>query len=378
MHRPADGRRPRWPEPAALSSTGADAADYPDRRVPAGTLPVPHRKEARVIKRDPLRRSRLGFRGLLIPSAGVLLFSSVLLLPACTVGPEIPEPPASEVSNALPRDPLPEAGTIPVDGAGSESLLPVYWLGGDGGAARLYREFLRSEVPGGDPIAEAVRLMTAARPFDPDFRSLWEPASMVSSSISARNVITVDISADAFRAGLDDAVAGLAIQQLVFTATAAASNAGLIDAGEASSVVLLVDGKAGFDGFGPVSLDGELRRDGSLVAPVWVIDPQHGDVRDPSTVVVTGTGTSGSASLSWRITSLEKLEGRASPPPGQRVPGATVKEGSVRLDSAAGSPGGYEFTVALPPGRYEISVFRVAGDGGQHEEFADTKLIEIK
>jgi hypothetical protein len=202
---------------------------------------------------------------------------------------------------------------------------------------------------------------------------------MVTSSISAQNVITVDISAGAFRAGLDDAVAGLAIQQLVYTATAAAANAGLIGAGEASSVVLLVDGKAGFDGFGRVALNGELRRDGSLVAPVWIIDPQHGDVRDPSTVTVSGTGTSESSSLSWRITSLEKLEGRATPAPGQRVPGSTVKEGSVRLDSPPGSSGGYEFTVALPPGRYEIAVFRTAaGDGGLHEEFADTKVIEIK
>jgi hypothetical protein len=83
--------------------------------------------------------------------------------------------------------------------------------------------------------------------------------------------------------------------------------------------------------------------------------------------------------LSWRITSLEKLEGRATPAPGQRVPGSTVKEGSVGLDSPPGSSGGYEFTVALPPGRYEIAVFRTAaGDGGLHEEFADTKVIEIK
>lgn len=324
---------------------------------------------------DPLRRSRLGLRGLLVSSAGVLLCSTVLLLPACTVGPEIPNPPASEVSNSLPRGPLPEAAELSAGGGGSESILPVYWLGGAGGAALLYREFVHAEVPGGDPIAEAVRLMTSAAPFDPDFHSLWEPASKVTSSISARNVITVDISADAFRAGLDDAVAELAIQQLVFTATAAAANAGLTGAGEASSVVILVDGKAGFDGFGRVVLDGELRRDGSLVAPVWVIDPQHGDVRDPSTVVVAGTGISGSSSLSWRITSLEKLEGRASPAPGQRIPGATVKEGSVVLDSPPGSSGGYEFTVALPPGRYEIAVFRIAGDG--HEEFADTKLIEI-
>ena len=330
-------------------------------------------------KRDPLRRSRLGFRGLAVSSAGVLVCSSVLLLPACSGGPDIPTPPPSEVSNAVPRDLLPEAGAVSADGTGSGSLLPVYWVGGAGGSSLLYREFLTAEAEGGDPIADAVRLMTTVKPFDPDFRSLWEPASMVTSSISARNVITVDISADAFRAGLDDAVERLAIQQLVFTATAAAANAGLIGAGEASSVVLLVDGKAGFNGFGPAALDGELRRNGSLVAPVWVIDPQDGDIRDPSTVVIAGTGTAESSSLSWRITSLEKLEGHPSPEPGQRVPGTTVKEGSVQLDRPAGSTGGFEFTVALPPGRYEIAVFRVStADGGQHEEFADTKVIEIQ
>ncbi|MHA7262156.1 GerMN domain-containing protein [Arthrobacter sp. TMN-37] len=323
-------------------------------------------------RRDPLRRSRLGLRGLLVSSAGVLLCTSVLLLPACTSDP--PAPPPSGASNALPVGPPAQPGNAD-EVAGSDGILPVYWLGGSGGSALLYREFTGEAAPEsvGDPIADAVRLMTIGRPFDPDFHGLWEPASMVTSSISAQNVITVDLSADAFRPGLDAARARLAIQQLVFTATAAAANAGLIEAGGTSSVVLLVDGKAGFDGPAGTTLDGELRRDPSLVAPVWITNPQDGDVRNLATVVVSGSGRSESSTLSWRITSLDKLKGRVPPAPGERVPGTTVKEGKVELDGPAGE---YEFTVALPPGRYEVAVFRLGGDDA--EEFTDTKTIEIK
>ncbi|MBJ2119839.1 GerMN domain-containing protein [Arthrobacter sp. MSA 4-2] len=326
--------------------------------------------------RDPLRRSRLGLRGLLVPAAGVLLCTSVLLLPACT--PDPPAPPQSGSSNVLPAGPLAEAGSASGEQIGSDGILPVYWVGDSSGSALLYREFTGEAAPEsvGDPIADAVRLMTAGRPFDPDFHSLWEPASMVTTSISARNVITVDLSADAFRPGLHSSRAHLAIQQLVFTATAAAANAGLIGAGETSSVVLLVDGKAGSSGPAGAALDGELRRDPSLVAPVWIINPQDGDVRDPSTVVVSGSGRSDSSTLNWRITSLDRLKGGIMPTPGQRVPGATVKEGKAELDGSPGTTGEYEFTVALPPGRYEIAVFRLGA--GDAEEFADTKTIEIK
>jgi hypothetical protein len=141
-------------------------------------------------------------------------------------------------------------------------------------------------------------------------------------------------------------------------------------------VVLLVDGRAGSSGPAGAALDGELRRDPALVAPVWITNPQDGDVRDPSTVVVSGSGRSESSTLDWRITSLDRLKGGVTPAPDQRVPGATVKEGRAELDGGPGTTGEYEFTVALPPGRYEIAVFRLGADGA--EEFADTKTIEIK
>ncbi|WP_049822705.1 GerMN domain-containing protein [Arthrobacter sp. H41] len=339
---------------------------------------------------NPLRESRLGLRGLLFSTGGVLLVSSLLFLPGCTgfygVEPETLSAPSSSAavaadlgSQAAPRL---EPGT---QSSAPSTILPVYWLGGAGdpeGRVLLYREFAPAAGPdrSGDPIADAVRHMTVEEPLDDDFFTPWSPASRVSSSISTRNVITVDISSDAFENQLAPGMAGNAVQQLVFTATAAAANAGLIPGGEVSSVLVLVDGQAGYRAFGEIALDGELQRDNSLVAPVWVINPQDGEVRDPSTVVVSGSGRSDSSTLSWRISSApdEAPDGEAAD--GGTTGGNPVKEGTTGLDSPAGITGTYSFTVALPPGRYEISVFRLESDdaGKQHERFADTKTIEIK
>ncbi|MBG6217705.1 hypothetical protein IWX75_002163 [Arthrobacter sp. CAN_A6] len=340
---------------------------------------------------NPLRESRLGFRGLLFSTGGVLLVSSLLFLPGCTGfysgEPEtLSAPSSSDVvaadlgSQAAPRQ---EPGT---QSSAPSTVLPVYWLGRAGDpedSVLLYREFTPAAGPNssGDPIADAVRHMTAEKPLDEDFFSPWSPASRVSSSISTRNVITVDISSDAFEEQLSPGMAENAVQQLVFTATAAAANAGLITGGEVSSVLVLVDGEAGYRAFGDIELSGELQRDNSLVAPVWIINPQDGEVRDPSTVVVSGSGRSDSSTLSWRIDSAPDAEvANGEPADGETTGGDPVKEGATGLESPAGTTGTYSFTVALPPGRYEISVFRLESDdaGEQHERFTDTKIIEIK
>ncbi|MDQ0734930.1 GerMN domain-containing protein [Arthrobacter agilis] len=224
-------------------------------------------------EQDPLKRSRLGLPGILLVSGGVLVASSVFIVP--NVGlfqggghtTAIAEPFATAApEGSAPSDPSVQTQGAAAGPAEAQPLLPVYWLGDVEGSDRLFREFLPPpEGATGDPIADAVQLMTAGRPLDPDYRSPWQQASSVRSAISTKNVITLDMSSDAFSSRLDEDAARLALQQLVYTATAAASNAGLIPGGESSSVVVLVDGAADVRAFGAVDLVGEWTRDSAAL-----------------------------------------------------------------------------------------------------------------
>ena len=256
--------------------------------------------------------------------------------------------------------------TAPLTATAEGNLLPVYWLGDNNGSVLLYREFLSGE-PGGDPIAAAVQTMTSSEPLDPDYFGSWSPAATVSASISPGNIITVDISRDAFGTRVDEGSAHRAVQQLVYTATAAAASSGLVTGGDPSSVVILVDGETGFNAFGYIELGEKMQRDTALMAPVWIIDPQHGTISDQPEITINGSGISDDALLHWRIDEIVGTE---------LVP---YRTGSVGLDGGPDVPGLFEFTVALEPGEYEVAVFDYPPDGGDRRDInSDTKHFDIR
>jgi hypothetical protein len=308
-------------------------------------------------QQDPLKKNRLGLRGILLVCGGVLVASSVFLVPdlggvrdsAPTT--DIARPPTSAgpssgaAGSTSPQGQAPQA--TPADPG--TALLPVYWLGDVDGSDRLFREFLTDpESPAGDPISKAVSLMTAGQPLDPDYSSPWRPASNVTSSISTKNVITLDISSDAVAERLEEDEARLALQQLVYTATAAASNAGLITGGEASSVVVLIDGAAEYRAFGTVDIGGEWTRDPADLAPVWIIDPQEGVESGAGSLDIQGVAPASEESVSWRI------DRRAD----DSTQGATnlFRDGRSVVSPSDGGQGAYSFSATLPPGSYEITV----------------------
>ncbi|WP_052274311.1 GerMN domain-containing protein [Arthrobacter sp. L77] len=324
---------------------------------------------------DPLKKSRLGLGGILLVSGGVLVGSGAFLLPdlgrlagSAQMAP-LPDPRATTATDGATTDPADaelRRGSAAGPSDDARPLVPVYWLGGDDGDERLFREYLATpEESAGDPIADAVRLMTSGRPLDPDYHSSWRAASGISSSVSTKNVITLDISSDAFAQRLDEEQARLALQQLVYTATAAASDAGLIAGGEASSVVVLVDGAADRRAFGSVDLGGEWTRDAATLAPLWIIDPQEGTRTDPGSLTVHGIGPASEEELAWRID--RSIDGSAE--------GGTelYRDGSVAIARQDGAPGAYSFPVTLPPGRYEITVSVPSDDG----DSADSKTVVV-
>ncbi|GAA4372341.1 GerMN domain-containing protein [Paeniglutamicibacter cryotolerans] len=242
-------------------------------------------------------------------------------------------------------------------------LSPVYWLGENDATVYLYREFVN--LPDlGDPIAAALGRMLAGKPKDPDYFSLWRPASALGASIDAENVITIDISRDAFATTMDAGLAKRSIAQLVFTATAAAANSGILTGSAAPRVRVLVDGQARFKAFGKLELPDRLARDYSLRAPLWVIDPQEGAVQGKGKVLVNGDGAAFSSGTHWQI---QDLGAPAWPVvAGGEVPGVDPKPGD---DSFA-------FEQPLRPGTYRLSVWGL--ESGRPDKLAlDTKDFGI-
>ncbi|GAA3286128.1 GerMN domain-containing protein [Arthrobacter citreus] len=299
-------------------------------------------------------RSRRGSLGLLAASS--------LLLSGCGVVASTPTTsmPISFGDAAGSTISSPLTATPPSEGQPAPGRIPVYWLGLNGSDVHLYREFQPAEKDG-DPIGAAVLAMTEGTPSDPDYFNPWKKAGSVSASISGKNVITVDISEDAFGTSMDAGMAHRAVQQLVYTATAAASNAGLTTVGHQSSVVLLVNGKAGYTAFGHEVLEGPLRRDAALMAPIWIIDPQEGS-GSQSSLTVQGTAAPEGGQLSWRVEPI--VDGR----PAEEA----VASGYADLEASTGGPSLFNFTVELAPGEYNVSVFH-----GAERANEDSKRISI-
>ena len=299
-------------------------------------------------------RSRRGFLGLLAASSLLLSGCGVVAVTPTTTMP-LSFDDAAGTSIASPL-----GGTAPSEGKPAPGRIPVYWLGLNGSDVQLYREFQPAER-GGDPIGEAVLAMTSGKPSDPDYFNPWNPAGSVTASISGKNVITVDISEDAFKSSMDAGMAHRAVQQLVYTATAAASNAGLTTVGYEPTVVLLVDGKAGFTAFGHEVLEGSLLRDASLVAPIWIIDPHEG-AGSQSSLKVHGTAVSEGGQLSWRVEPI--VDGR----PAEHA----VATGYAELEAPTGGTSLFSFAVELPPGDYNVSVFH-----GTDRRDVDSKRVSV-
>ncbi len=154
----------------------------------------------------------------------------------------------------------------PLETTQASNKIPVYWIGRSDTDTFLYREF--RDNPGNEnPITTALRIMMSQKPLDHDYFTPWQNPSSLATTISGKNVVTVDVSRDAFNSNLDAGMAQRAIQQLVYTATAAAASSGLIDSGQQIKVAILVDGHTDYMAFGQVKLGDPMVRDATVVAP---------------------------------------------------------------------------------------------------------------
>lgn len=238
--------------------------------------------------------------------------------------------------------------------------MPVYFVGESGGAFKLFREFRTVKKLGG-PISSTVSAMTRLEPLDPDYLNPWSPASW--TWVTQRgSTVTVDLSADALRnTNIGSELAELAVQQLVYTATAAAHVAGT----DATTVVITINGKAA-DAWGTVRLGTPMTRAPmtDVQAQAWIVTPQEGATLRAGTVDFTGYGTSFEATFTWQVTSLD---------------GAVMARGSA-MGGSMGTFGTVKFSAKLAPGKYVVRLATDDPSGGAegHGPAVDTKRFAVK
>jgi spore germination protein GerM len=255
------------------------------------------------------------------------------------------------------------ASNAPLETTQASSKVPVYWIGRNGNDVALHREF--RDNPGEEnPITTALRAMMSEKPLDHDFFTPWQEPKDLATSISGKSVVTVDISRDAFNSNLDAGMAQLAVQQLVYTATAAAASSGLIDSGQQIQVVILVDGHKDFMGFGQVKLGGPMVRDVSKVAPVWIVDPQEDLTLAGGPVKFNGRATVEGAKLKWQLL-REAANGEK----------AAYIDGETTASAVPGQGGSFSFSVSLGKGRYELKVTMPAQGGDAAS--TDTRVFNV-
>ena len=246
--------------------------------------------------------------------------------------------------------PLP---SVEMESLNTTAHIPVYWLAENDGTVSLYREFVRVKEAA-DPIADSVRYMLSQKPSDPRYFSAWRPSSSVGASIGPDNVITLDLSAKAFGSDVDEGLAERSIAQLVFTATAAASNAGILTEGLEPTVRILVDGETGYEAFDHISLDHDFGRDTTLAAPLWIIDPQFGTTQKAGQVTFNGVSAMFSGGEFWEITRRTESGDEDT----------VVASGALHTGGDALGHNEFSFSYVLAPGEYTFTAWGVDAQTG--------------
>lgn len=289
------------------------------------------------------RTTKPSWRALATGIAGLTLAAS---LSACgsSSAPDSAGPATSATTPAANGSPT-QTATAATSPSNKLSGIPVYWIAESRRSFALYREF--REVPDtGGPISSAVSAMTRLKPLDPDYMTPWRPASRVSVSQKG-NAITVDLSADAFaNTQVGSEVADRGVQQLVYTATAAAQVAGT----PASSVTITVDA-AGYDAWGVVRVGEPMRRApmSEVQAQTWITSPQEGEDLPAGTVTFKGFGTSFESNFTWEV---------------RNNAGGSVAKGFTTASSGNGTFGEFTFTAKLTAGSYTVEVSGEDASGG--------------
>ena len=258
---------------------------------------------------------------------------------AATTTPATTTPGAAPTS-ASPSTSGPVAGQVTV---------PVYYVVDvQGVGPRLYREFHRVTRTG-DTVMTALTTLFTGQADDPDYRSLW-PASTRVLAVTGGGSPTITVNLSGWATNLGSSFEAAAVQQLVYTATAADPSV--------TRVRLTVNGQPPPSGHLDLSAPQTRAPALETVANVWVLAPQQGStVSSPVVVRVYGTGFEGNVPL-------KVFRG------GTEVASTTVTTMMGGFTTA-------QTTITLPAGSYEL---RAYNDNGRDAtlQLWDTKGFTVR
>jgi Immunoglobulin-like domain of bacterial spore germination/Sporulation and spore germination len=281
-------------------------------------------------------------------AAALVAVLTVTLLAGCTATTLESGPGAASPS------PPSRPSSAPVAG---ERALPLYYVTDTPAGPRLAREFRRLPV-GDDPAAAGsaavTALLGAPSGMVPGYRNVWPDGSALAAPVAhADGVVTVDLAPQAAAAVPADPL--LAVQQLVYTVTGAL--------GTTDPVQLLVAGASvprlwndGVDTSRPVARADPL----GVRVLVGIDDPAEG-ATSPSPLRVSGEAAVFEATLHWEV----------------RRGGEVVRSGSATTaEGQRFAP--YAFSVALPPGDYEVRVSEDdPSDGAGRPVMTDARRVTV-
>jgi spore germination protein GerM len=272
------------------------------------------------------------------------------LLAGCATDDPVQETPTAvePAETDTPAEPTPEV-TEPADTVTVMVYYPIDTRTG----FRLARE--PREVPDSPSMAGVVETMIAG-PDDPDYGAVWNPSTQVNDVTVADGVITVDLSADARTANVGSALAGLMIDQLVYTVTDAAEDPSL-------AVMLTIDGEPAGALWGAVVWDEPVTRADPMDVRLLVqIDNLAEGAVVSSPVTVSGEAAVFEATLLWKVLDADGAEVAAG--------FATTSEGQTFAP--------YAFDVELDPGTYTVVITEDdPSDGEGGESMTDTRTITV-
>jgi hypothetical protein len=187
---------------------------------------------------------------------------------------------------------------------------------------------------------------------DPDYSSPWPTGTRLLSLTTAGDTATVDISGEARNGGPGAAASDLALQQLVYTVTAADP--------AVKQVRLLIDGQPAGDLWGHTVVPDTMRRAPmlSVLGQQWILAPTEGaTTSSPVQLEFYGTGFEGQ--IDWQV-----MQGQTVVAHGF----TTGEMGVFRVTKG---------TVDLPPGTYVIQVADTFGENAQPRVW-DTKTFTVQ
>lgn len=251
------------------------------------------------------------------------------------------------------------AATVEPEPATSRSLparvrsVPVYYVGRDDGA--LYREH-RDLASTGDLVRAAIEATLAVAPRDPDYRSMWSTGRLLDTQLSG-DVLTVDLTADAFEGIEDSADADLAALQMVYTASDLIGNTDLVirfsqDGGLPPEVFRHQTDGVGRQGLEPMPL-------------LWITAPRNGMEMSPGQIQVVGTVKPGATAPVVTVT---------------RDSGEQVLSETAAPASAPNPEGWLVWTVSLTvgPGAYTIQAASQAAEDEAVQTTVQDKVITVE